>query len=106
MNSKKRNKKRNTLILVLAWIVGTSVFAQNSSENQHALLHKDLLANQSRVSKEVRLLEDLIEDYIVKAYYDFNLSDDLYANGNDQLVNPYRNQKVEFPDSFLINVSD
>lgn len=85
----------------MAFVALPGAMAQSSKSNRHSAAHRQLLANQSKNTEKVKLIEkstfiDLIDDVEPEP--------DLYTEGwNSRRVNPFREQDV--PNTKVIDVT-
>lgn len=72
----------------------------------HNQVHKDLLADQVNIFKEVNLLDSMKMLYRLQEEELLFPAEDLYDSWSNDWVNPYRNTAVKLPDSLRIDVSE
>ena len=95
------NIKKILSLAIIACAAVPGTFAQSSKASRHSAAHRQLLANQTKSTDKIQLIEkssfiDLIDD--------IEPEPDLYTEGwNSKRVNPYREQDV--PSSKVIDVT-
>ncbi|MCP9612939.1 peptidoglycan DD-metalloendopeptidase family protein [Coprobacter tertius] len=99
------------LIIASLLIAPTVAMAQkNDSEplnNIHNRQHKDLLADQRNIRKEINLIDSLTFARKLQQEAEAYPAIELYGDDwNNEWVNPYNKTMAQMPDSFSINVSN
>lgn len=110
------NLKRSTkcfLVLGSFALFSLSATAQqkrtpSSSISKHSTTHKNLLASQGDIKKEISLVDSLMFSYsIQKEQGDAIPATELYGDDwNTERVNPYKNMDIKLPDSLVIDCSE
>ena len=80
-------------------------FAQ-SGDAVHNQMHKQLLADQVNIFKEVNLLDSMKMLYRLQEEELLFPAENLYDTWSNDWVNPYRNSTAKLPDSLRIDVSE
>lgn len=83
----------------------TTGFAQRL-DAVHNQMHKDLLADQVNIFKEVNLLDSMKMLYRLQEEELLFPAEDLYDSWSNDWVNPYRNSTAKLPDSLRIDISE
>lgn len=90
-------------ITCLAMFAITGVSAQNTKRNQHNNIHKDLIAKQTNVKDQIKLIDD--DTFIDFGFENIEPEPDIYTEGwNSKSVNPFSG--VEVPQTAMIDVSN
>ena len=94
--------------LLLTTVFMATAFAgiAQAQSDVHDRMHKNLLADQVNIYKEVNLLDSMKLVYRLQEEELLFPAEDLYDSWNNDWVNPYRGANVKLPDSLLINVAD
>lgn len=74
----------------------------------HSTAHKNLLASQGDIKKEINMVDSLLMLYSLEREEDMEMpASDLYGEDwNNERVNPYKNMNVELPDSLVVDCSE
>ena len=90
-------------ITCLAMFAITGVSAQNTKRNHHNNIHKDLIAKQTNVKDQIKLIED--DTFIDFGFENIEPEPDIYTEGwNSKSVNPFGG--VDVPQTAMIDVSN
>ena len=82
----------------------TTGFAQKS-DLVHQNMHRDLLADQINMYKEINLLDSISLIYRLQDEESEFPSLDLYGSWDNKSVDPFRGMSVKLPDSLKIDMS-
>ncbi len=90
-------------ITCLAMFAITGVSAQNTKRNQHNNIHKDLIAKQTNVKDQIKLIDD--DTFIDFGFENIEPEPDIYTEGwNSKSVNPFSG--IDVPQTAIIDVSN
>ena len=100
------NLLKTAKILLTAVTVSISgmVMAQDSIP-VHFDMHRNMLADQINMYKEVNLLDSLTLIYRLQEEEAEFPALELYGSWSNDFVDPFRGQKVQLPDTLKVNVS-
>ncbi|MGL4292978.1 MAG: peptidoglycan DD-metalloendopeptidase family protein [Bacteroidales bacterium] len=98
----KKAKLLLTTMMAACAIAGSA----QSRDLVHDQMHKDLLADQINIFKEVNLLDSMKMLYRLQEEELLFPAEDLYNSWNNEWVNPYKGMSANLPDSLKIDVSE
>ncbi len=99
-------KKVAGIITLISLSISSTMFAQ-TTDIVHSQSHKNLIADQVNIYKEINLLDSIRNQFLIKQEEKKFPALDLYCDSWDNTnVDPYSRAKITIPDSMSFDVSN